>query len=121
MTMERERRTSWTGRLKPQYASAVGASPVLGATQRLLSQASILAFDLRTAPKISPLNALVGRGFRPGFRPFLTGSAPQTEFDVTHSKQSIGAFLPGATTASKAHSKSSNIGTKLSEESWLRL
>ena len=28
--------------------------------------------------------------------PFLTGSAPQTEFDVTHSKQTTGKFLTGA-------------------------
>src|SRR6202046_3780965 len=98
MTMERERRTSWTGRLKPQYASAFGASPVLGATQRVVSQASILAFNLRTAPKISPLNALVGRGFRPGFCPFLTGPGPQTDFAVPHSKQTTAPFLTGART-----------------------
>ena len=28
--------------------------------------------------------------------PFLTGSAPQTEIGVTHSKQSIGSFLTGS-------------------------
>jgi hypothetical protein len=33
--------------------------------------------------------------------PFLTGSASQTEFDVTHSKQTTGEFLTGARTAIK--------------------
>ena len=52
---------------------------------------------------------------------FLPGSAQKVACDVTYSKQSTGEFLPGATTASKAHSKSSNIDTKLSEErAWLR-
>jgi len=32
--------------------------------------------------------------------PFLTGSAPQTEIGVTHSKQSIGSFLTGSRIAS---------------------
>jgi hypothetical protein len=53
---------------------------------------------------------------------FLTGSALQTEFAVTHSKQSTGTFLTGSRIASKAPGKSSNIDTKLSEErAWLRL
>jgi len=34
----------------------------------------------------------------PGFRPFLTGSAPQTEFDVTYSKQTLKKILTGART-----------------------
>ena len=34
-------------------------------------------------------------------RPFLTGSAPQTEFDVTHSKQTPKKFLTGSRTAIK--------------------
>jgi glucoamylase len=34
-------------------------------------------------------------------RPFLTGSAPQTEFDVTHSKQTPEKFLTGSRTAIK--------------------
>src|ERR1700735_1209922 len=37
-------------------------------------------------------------GFYEEFRPFLTGSAPQTEFDVTHSKQTTEKFLTGART-----------------------
>jgi dTMP kinase len=35
------------------------------------------------------------------FEPFLTGSAPQTEFAVTHSKQTTETFLTGARTAFK--------------------
>ena len=53
-------------------------------------------------------------------RAFLPGSAQNIECDVTYSKQSTGEFLPGAPTASRAHSKSSNLHTKLSEEiAWL--
>ena len=37
----------------------------------------------------------------PRFRPFLTGSAPQTEFDVTYSKQTTAPFLTGSRTAIK--------------------
>jgi hypothetical protein len=55
------------------------------------------------------------------FRPFLPGSAQKVERDVTYSKQTTDEFLPGATTASEAHVKSSNIDSKLSEGSaWLR-
>ena len=39
-----------------------------------------------------------GSAFRPAFRPFLTGSAPQTKPDVTHSKQTAEKFLTGART-----------------------
>jgi hypothetical protein len=53
---------------------------------------------------------------------FLPGSAQQVEFAVTRSKQSTATFLPGSRIASLAHSKSSNIISKLSEErAWLRL
>ena len=59
----------------------------------------------------------------PGFataRTFLPGSAQNIENDVTYSKQRTGEFLPGATTASRAHSKSSNIDSKFPEEiAWL--
>jgi hypothetical protein len=52
----------------------------------------------------------------------LPGSASQTEFAVTHSKQSTARFLTGSRIASLAHSKSSNIDSKLSEGcAWLRL
>jgi hypothetical protein len=60
--------------------------------------------------------------FRDAFLAFLPGSAQQVEFAVTHSKQSTATFLPGSRIASLAHSKSSNIHSKLSEErAWLRL
>jgi hypothetical protein len=35
---------------------------------------------------------------RPWLRPFLTGTAPQTEFVLTHSKQTTDKFLTGART-----------------------
>ena len=41
-----------------------------------------------------------GCGSRP-LAPFLTGSASQTEFDVTPTKQKVGKFLTGARTAFK--------------------
>jgi hypothetical protein len=57
-----------------------------------------------------------------GSNTFLPGSAQQVEFAVTHSKQSTATFLPGSRIASLAHSKSSNIDSKLSEgRAWLRL
>jgi hypothetical protein len=57
-----------------------------------------------------------------GLNTFLTEAASHSEFAVTHSKQTTGAFLTGARTASLAHSKASNIGSKLSEGcAWLRL
>src|SRR5580704_6375781 len=40
-------------------------------------------------------------GFYEEFRPFLTGSAPQTEIDVTQSKQTTENFLTGARTPFK--------------------
>jgi hypothetical protein len=53
---------------------------------------------------------------------FLPGSAQQVEIAVTHSKQTTATFLPGSRFASWAHTNSSNIDSKLSEESaWLRL
>ena len=53
---------------------------------------------------------------------FLPGSAQYVEIAVTHSKQTTATFLPGSRFASWAHTKSSNVDNKLSEESaWLRL
>jgi hypothetical protein len=53
---------------------------------------------------------------------FLTETALHSEIAVTHSKHSTGTFLTGARIASLAHSKSSNIDSKLSEgRAWLRL
>jgi hypothetical protein len=43
---------------------------------------------------------IAGRGSRP-LAPFLTGSASQTEFDVTPTKQKVEKFLTGARTAFK--------------------
>jgi hypothetical protein len=53
---------------------------------------------------------------------FLPGSAQQVEIAVTHSKQTTATFLPGSRFASWAHTNSSNMDNKLSEErAWLRL
>src|ERR1700733_13483478 len=41
------------------------------------------------------------RSINVDFRPFLTGSAPQTELAVTHSKQTTAPFLTGSRTAIK--------------------
>ena len=46
----------------------------------------------------SPNKRQIRSGFERGFLPFLPGSAQNIENDVTYSKQSIGKFLPGATT-----------------------
>jgi hypothetical protein len=45
-----------------------------------------------------PNKRQIRSGFKKGFPPFLPGSAQNIENDVTYSKQSIGKFLPGATT-----------------------
>jgi len=45
-----------------------------------------------------PNKRQIRSGFKKGFPPFLPGSAQNIESDVTYSKQSIGKFLPGATT-----------------------
>ena len=64
--------------------------------------------NLRKAPRFSDSSA------------FLPGSAQNIENDVTYSKQRTGEFLPGATTASRACRKSSNIDSKFPEEiAWL--
>jgi hypothetical protein len=46
----------------------------------------------------SPNKQQIRSGFDKRFLPFLPGSAQNIENDVTYSKQSIGKFLPGATT-----------------------
>jgi hypothetical protein len=48
-------------------------------------------------PSISQ-NPAPDPSFSEAIRPFLTGSAPQTEFDVTHSKQTTEIILTGART-----------------------
>jgi hypothetical protein len=154
--MERGRQTSWTGRPRPQHASAHGASPTLWITiiaspaltstscshtsSKLSASASttlgeqnrqtrvfkdaVTTTKQRTAPRsnrqkikfrmpdnlqTSSFNRSV---FRPAFRPFLTGSAPQTEFDVTHSKQTSEKFLTGARTHIR-HNTISTLKTQI--------
>jgi hypothetical protein len=75
---------------------------------RQVSTQNLAPEHLRKTPRFSDFSA------------FLPGSAKNIENDVTYSKQRTGEFLPGATTASNAHSKSSNIDSKFSEEiAWL--
>jgi hypothetical protein len=75
---------------------------------RQISTQILAPENLRKMPRLSDFSA------------FLPGSAKNIENDVTYSKQRTGEFLPGATTASKAHSKSSNIDSKFSEGiAWL--
>src|ERR1700735_282985 len=103
MTMERKRRTGWTGGPRPQHASA-----------RKFPGYLRVAVDRLDSPDRSAFSA--------AFRAFLIGTRSQTEFAVTRSKQSTGTFLTGARIASLAHSKSSDIHSKLSEGcAWLRL
>ena len=97
--MEHGRRTGWTGRRRPQRASAHSASATLRVTTLIVSPALPSALHVLTSSKIAPSTTLTGSAVRPAFLPFLTGSAPQTEFPVTHSKQKVGEFLTGARTA----------------------
>jgi hypothetical protein len=92
--MEYGRRTSWTGRSRPRHVFAQRRSQTLRVTMLTESPASPLAPHAH-----STSSTLIECTFRPGFLTFLTGSAPQTEFAVTHSKQSIERFLTGARTA----------------------
>jgi hypothetical protein len=99
--MERRRGAGWTGRPRPQRASANGASPSLRVTTPVVPPAPLPALHAPTSSKIPSSTTLTACAIRDGFRPFLTGSAPQTEFVVTHSKQRTGNFLTGARTAIK--------------------
>jgi hypothetical protein len=56
-----------------------------------------------------PPTALIFIGFCEEFRPFLTGSAPQTEFDVTLSKQTTEKFLTGARIPFRRHQVSQDF------------
>ena len=67
-------------------------------TVRTLAAPSALTRD-RIAISLRETRS-AGRGTRSP-APFLTGSAPQTEFVVTHSKQTTVEFLTGARTAIK--------------------
>ena len=138
--MEHRRGTSWTGRPRPQRASAHGAFPTSRVTiivspastssscshassklsvwesitlEELNRQTRVfknavtstkqraatcsnrqkIEFRMPDNPQTSSFNRAA---VRDAIRPFLTGSAPQTEFDVTHSKQTSGKFLTGA-------------------------
>jgi hypothetical protein len=140
------RRTSWTGRERPQHASAQVASSAFVVTPRVVSLAPTSTSYPHPSPKISASGSIKaeelsrqtrvfknavtftkqrtatcsnrqkikfcvpdnlqtsssnGSAFRDAFRPFLTGSAPQTEFAVTRSKQRTGKFLTGTRTAIK--------------------
>jgi hypothetical protein len=93
MTTQHRRRTSWTARPSPQHVFAQGRSLTLRVTTLTESPAS------PSAPLAhSTSSTLIERTFRPGFLTFLTGSALQTEFAVTHSKQTTQEFLTGART-----------------------
>jgi hypothetical protein len=150
--MEHGRRTSWTGRQRPQHASAQLASSVFVVTPRVVSLAPTSTSYPHPSPKISASGSIKaeelsrqtrvfknavtftkqrtatcsnrqkikfcvpdnlqtsssnGSAFRDAFRPFLTGSAPQTEFALTHSKQRTEKFLTGA----RMHIKGSTIST----------
>ena len=67
-------------------------------TDRTLAAPSALTRD-RIAISLRETQS-AGRGTRSP-APFLTGSAPQTEFVVTYSKQTTGEFLTGARTPFK--------------------
>jgi len=128
--MERRRRTRWTGRPRPQLASAHGASATLPVTTFSASPTPPPASDVHTSSKILSSTTCTGSAVRDGFltfltglpavfpeslprvrlgrtngstcnTPFLTGSGSQTEFAVTPSKQRSGTFLTGARTAIK--------------------
>src|ERR1700733_15576456 len=58
----------------------------------------------RSTSHLGLIAGLFFSGFYKEFRPFLTGSAPQTEINVTHSKQTTENFLTGSRTAIKRSS-----------------
>jgi len=111
--MEHGRRTSWIDRPRPQHASAHGASATLPVTTLVVSPPLPSASHKLTSSKISSLTRLTGRADRDAFLPFLTGSAPQTEFPVTRSKQKTGEFLTGARTATRRNTISTLKTQKL--------
>jgi hypothetical protein len=143
--MEHRRRTRWTGRPRPQHASAHGASATLrftinvsptststscSHTRSILSalgsitaekrnrqtrvfRNAVTSTKQRTAtcsnrqknkfrtPDNLQTSSFNGNAFRERILTFLTGSALQTEFAATHSKQKTGTFLTGARIAIK--------------------
>jgi hypothetical protein len=108
--MEHGRRTSWTGRPRPQHVSAREFSQTLRVTTPIVLPASMSASHLpisSTTPSSYTLTESAVRDgltrIRPGrtkgspcTSPFLTGSWSQTEFPVTHSKQTTDEILTGA-------------------------
>jgi hypothetical protein len=102
--MERGRRAGWTVRPRSQHdsahgASAHGSSAILRVTTLDVSPAPLSASHVLTSSKIPSSTTLTGSVVRDGFLAFPTGSAPQTELAVTHSKQTTGTFPTGARTA----------------------
>jgi hypothetical protein len=110
--MESGRRTNWAGRPRPQHVSACEFSQTSRVTTLIVLPASMSASHLPISSK-TPSSAPLTRSdvrdglprVRPGrtkgspcTSPFLTGSAPQTEFPVTHSKQTTDEILTGART-----------------------
>jgi hypothetical protein len=112
--MEHGRRTSWTGRPRPQHVSAREFSRTLRVTTPIVLPASVSVSHLPVSSK-TPSSATLARSVRYGFppfltglprpvfakgsprnTPFLTGSGSQTEFPVTHSKQTTDKILTGA-------------------------
>jgi hypothetical protein len=69
---------------------------------QILQNHKLRACGRRTS-HLGVIGGLFLSGFCEQFRPFLTGSAPQTEFDVTLSKQTTEKFLTGARTPFRRH------------------
>jgi hypothetical protein len=111
--MEHGRRTSWTVRPRPRHASAHGTSATSRVTTLVVSSALLSASDVQASSKIPSSTTLTGSAVRDGFLAFLTGSAPQTELAVTHSKQTTGKFLTGARTAFRRNTISTPQTQKL--------
>ena len=77
--------------------------------RRTLHQDSVGILRQRTTPSL-PATKRVSIARFPGA--FLTGSASQTECDVTHTKQTTGTFLTVARTALKPFRFSRNFGAE---------
>ncbi len=66
--------------------------------QRVATRSNRQKIQIWKSDDLGTTSVKVGAFCAP-FRPFLTGSGSQSEFVVTHSKQSTGEFLTGARTA----------------------
>jgi hypothetical protein len=111
--MEHGGRTSWTVRPRSQHDCAHGASATLRVTTLDVSPAPLSASHVLTISKIPSSTTLTGSAIRDVFLTFLTGSAPQTELAVTHSKQTTETFLTGARTAFRRNTISTPQTQKL--------